>query len=365
MQNQERSRRIGIFGGSFNPIHAGHVGAALAAARKYALDKVLVVPAACSPFKTAAKDVMPAVLRWRLVLVACAGHSLLEPCDVELRRGGVSYAIDTVREIKAGNPGAKLFFIVGEDSVPSLRFWKDYAELSRLVEFVSFPRTRESATEVRRRLAADEPLGDLVAPAVGEWLQAKGVVFDYGGVLAYPPGRNWAVYARCAELGLCREAVKAGFEKHRFRWDGGFCSGREMYRDIFADHGLSPSEDDLDEIAHIDSLGWTRMCPESLDLLKALKSIGKKVGILTNMSQEFYDGYFVNCAGEFTAQADALVVSGFHKLFKPERPIYDLMASKLSLPPDELLFLDDREDNVAAARSYGWHAQAFSCEPFT
>ena len=365
MASKNVSRRIGIFGGSFNPIHAGHVGVALAAAREYALDKVLVVPAACSPFKTAAKDVLPDALRWRLVLVACAGHPVLAPCDVELRRGGVSYAIDTVREIKAMYPDARLFFVVGEDTVPSLPLWKDHAELARLVEFVSFPRTFEAATEIRRRLAADEPLGDLVAPEVGEWLRAKGIVFDYGGVLAYPPGRNWAVYAKCAELGLDRDAVKAGFEKHRFRWDGGFCSGREMYRDIFADNGLAPSDAALDELAHVDSLGWTRMCLESLALMKALKSVGKKIGVLTNMSQEFYDGYFVKCAGDFAAQADELVVSGFHRLFKPERPIYDLMASKLGLRPDELLFLDDREDNVAAARRYGWHAQVFSCKPVT
>jgi ferredoxin-thioredoxin reductase catalytic subunit len=73
--------------------------------------------------------------------------------DRELRRGGVSYAIDTVREIAAENPGAKLYFIVGEDSVEGLPQWKDYEELVRLVEFRSFPRTKESSTEIRRLFA--------------------------------------------------------------------------------------------------------------------------------------------------------------------------------------------------------------------
>ena len=361
MDEKQNIRRIGIFGGSFNPMHAGHVGVALAAAREHALDKVLVVPAACSPFKTDASDMLPAALRWRLVKVACAGYPELSPCDVELRRGGVSYAIDTVREIAASHPGAEIFFIVGEDAYSTIHQWRDYEGLSRLAKFVCFPRTRESSTEIRSRLAAGEPLGDLVSPAVEEWLSAAGVVFDYGGVLAYPPGPAWAVYAKCAALGLEKGRVKAGFEKHRWRWDGGFCSGRDMYRDIFLENGLTPSDEALDEIVHLDSVGWTRICPESLALVKALKAAGKKVGILTNMSQEFYDGYFVKCAGELEAEADALVVSGFHRLFKPEKPIYDLMASKLGLEPGRLLFLDDREENVAAARRFGWRSQLFSC----
>ena len=361
MADKQVVHRIGIFGGSFNPIHAGHIGVALAAAREHALDKVLVVPAACSPFKTDAADVMPAALRWRLVKVACAGHPELSPCDAELRRGGVSYAIDTVREIAASHPGAEVFFIVGEDAYASIHLWKDYDELSRLAKFVSFPRTRESSTEIRRRMAAGEPLDDLVSPAVEEWLSAAGVVFDYGGVLAYPPGSAWAVYGKCAALGLEKARVKAGFEKHRYRWDGGFCSGRDMYRDIFRDNGLTPPDAALDELVHLDSAGWTRICPESLALVKALKAAGRKVGVLTNMSEEFYDGYFVKCAGELAEAADALVVSGFHRLFKPEKPIYDLMASKLELDPARLLFLDDREENVAAARRFGWRAQLFSC----
>ena len=361
MPMQEKSRRIGIFGGSFNPIHSGHVGVALAAARKYELDKVIVVPAARSPFKTDADDVLPDALRWRLVKTACAPHPELEPCDMELRRGGVSYTIDTVRETMARNPGAEIYFIVGEDSVPGLPKWKNYEELSRLARFVSFPRTRESSTEIRRRLASGESVDGLVPPGVGDWLAADGVVFDYGGVLAYSPGPDWQVYAQCAKFGISREEVLDGFEKHRIQWDGGFCPGREMYRAIFADKGLSPSDAVLDGLVRADLEGWTRICPESEALVKALKSVGKKVGILTNMSREFHDGYFVKCAAGIAAMADAIVVSGFHQLFKPEKPIYDLMASKLGLPPEKLLFVDDREDNVAGARRHGWRAQRFSC----
>jgi len=158
--------RIGIFGGSFDPIHLGHVGVAERAAAEHSLEKVLVVPAKVSPFKTSVGVTMDDDLRWRMVVAACEGHPLLVPCDIELRRGGVSYAIDTVREIASANPGAELFFIVGDDTAPGVPLWKDADELRRLCRFVVFPRTSESSTEVRRRLAAGEPVDDLVCPAV-------------------------------------------------------------------------------------------------------------------------------------------------------------------------------------------------------
>ncbi|MBR1586748.1 MAG: nicotinate-nicotinamide nucleotide adenylyltransferase [Kiritimatiellae bacterium] len=167
------ARRIGIFGGSFSPIHLGHVGVAERASAEHGLSKVLVVPAHVSPFKTEGPAPLDDELRWRLVNLACEGHPLLEPCDIELRRGGVSYAIDTVREIKARNPDAELFFIVGEDSVAGLPHWRNYDELSRLCRFVSFPRTRESSTEIRRRMEAGEPLEGLVDPRVAAELAVR------------------------------------------------------------------------------------------------------------------------------------------------------------------------------------------------
>ena len=167
------SRRIGIFGGSFNPIHLGHMGVAEKAAAEYGLSKVLVVPAHVSPFKTMGPAPFDDELRWRLVQIACEGHPLLEPCDIELRRGGVSYTIDTVREVKARYPDAELFFIVGEDSVAGLPQWRNYAELTKLCRFVSFPRTWESSTEIRRRLEAGATMGGLVEPRVAAELAVR------------------------------------------------------------------------------------------------------------------------------------------------------------------------------------------------
>ena len=168
--------RIGLYGGSFNPVHAGHVGIARRAIAELALDRLLVIPAAVSPFKVGAGEragFSPEV-RLELVRLAFADVDKAEVDDRELRRGGVSYAIDTVRAVAAENPGAELFFIIGEDSRAGLPHWKEYDTLARLCRFVAYPRTRESSTEVRRRLAAGEPLGDLVPPAVAARLEGRG-----------------------------------------------------------------------------------------------------------------------------------------------------------------------------------------------
>ena len=101
-----------------------------------------------------------------MVVAACAPHSVLEPCDIELKRGGVSYSIDTVRAVKALHPEAQLFFIVGEDSVPGLPLWREWDELRRLATFIAYPRTPESSTDIRRRIAAGRDFAGLVPAAV-------------------------------------------------------------------------------------------------------------------------------------------------------------------------------------------------------
>ena len=168
------SVRIGILGGTFNPVHAGHIGLALRAARELRLDRVLVVPASISPFKTPDRAAPPEGRsfsdgeRWDLVCRACAPHApLLEPCRLELDRGGVSYAIDTVRALRNALPeDAKLFFIVGEDAADGLDKWKDIGRLRELCEFAVFPRTRESSTEIRRTLAAGGDVSGMMPPGV-------------------------------------------------------------------------------------------------------------------------------------------------------------------------------------------------------
>ena len=144
--------KVGIYGGSFNPVHLGHVGIARRAIADLALDKLIVIPANVSPFKVADGDVRQPEIWERVELVKAAFRDL-EKTVVDLReieRGGVSYAIDTVKEIAAENPGAELFFVIGEDSVEGLPRWKDIEELRKLCTFKSYPRTPESSTAIRK-----------------------------------------------------------------------------------------------------------------------------------------------------------------------------------------------------------------------
>lgn len=200
---------------------------------------------------------------------------------------------------------------------------------------------------------------------VEEWsaraASADGVVFDFGGVISVSPMEGWELYPFCAARGVDRTTVAAGWKRYRHLWDGGFISFDEMYRRIFADAGVEISGADLEELWEIDAVGWIRnLRPETLDLMRMLKAQGKKLGILSNMSPDFHDRLFVPRAAEYRALADVEVISGLEKLYKPERPIYDLTQRRMGLSPERLLFLDDTPVNVTAARSYGWQAEVYS-----
>ena len=146
--------RIGIYGGSFDPVHYGHVNVARTAVADLALDKLVVIPAAVSPFKT---DAGPGAGPWQRLEMVKAAFADIPNAVVDMReveRGGVSYAIDTVRSIVAeaapSDSGNEFFFIIGEDSLDRLDEWKDIDELRRLCTFKAYPRTKESSSEIRR-----------------------------------------------------------------------------------------------------------------------------------------------------------------------------------------------------------------------
>lgn len=165
--------KIGIYGGSFDPVHYGHLNVAKTAIARLSLDKLVVIPANVSPFKTDRRPELSSavppplstatspVYEWaehlEQVRAVFAGLDKCVVDDRELKRGGVSYAIDTVREIRAEysadssdfNSPLQLFFIIGQDSVEGLPRWKDYEVLKTLCTFVPVPRTKESSTEIR------------------------------------------------------------------------------------------------------------------------------------------------------------------------------------------------------------------------
>src|SRR5271169_4837320 len=106
--------KIGLFGGSFDPVHFGHLLVAQAAREELALDRVFFILTAQSPFKPEAQPA-PAAERLRLLRLALAGGTAAEVDDREIRRGGVSYTVDTVRQYRKDFPEAELFYLIGAD----------------------------------------------------------------------------------------------------------------------------------------------------------------------------------------------------------------------------------------------------------
>lgn len=138
--------KIGIYGGSFDPVHLGHLLVAQAAVEELGLDQIFFVPAAHSPFKP---DNQPApdAVRLQLLRLALAGKTNCTVDDQEIRRGGVSYTVDTLRDYARRFPGAELFYLIGADNAAKLGEWRQAAELARLAEFVAVPRPGGAAVE--------------------------------------------------------------------------------------------------------------------------------------------------------------------------------------------------------------------------
>ena len=188
-----------------------------------------------------------------------------------------------------------------------------------------------------------------------------GVVFDFGGVFSVSPlAGEWPVYAYCAKCGVDRAAVDRGWKNYRHLWDGGFIPFAELYRRTFADAGVTLDPAQVDDLWELDAVGWIRtLRDDTLALMRRLKASGKKLGVLSNMSPDFHERLFVPRCAAYRALLDAEVISGLELLYKPEEPIYRLMEGRMGLPPDRLLFLDDTEANVLAARAFGWHAEVY------
>ena len=139
--------KIGFLGGSFDPLHLGHLLIAQDALEGLRLDRVDFIPAAVSPLKTRELTASPAQRR-EMVRLAIEGDARFGVLDLELRRGGTSYTVDTVRELGRRFPGAALYWVLGTDQAQRLAEWKDIGELVRLVEFVHLARPGLAGAEV-------------------------------------------------------------------------------------------------------------------------------------------------------------------------------------------------------------------------
>lgn len=203
--------RIGVFGGSFDPVHNGHLTLAGCCQRQAALDEVWFTPTAVQPLKHHGPTASGAQRLAMLELAIEAEFS--EPgrprprtwriCRLEIDRGGVSYTIDTLREIHAERPEDELFFLLGADAVGDVPHWKEPSEIFRLAtplavhragqpppdlaqlarfchsnrqpRRIDMPSVEVSSTEIRRRAAAGEPVHDLAPAAVAQYIASNRV----------------------------------------------------------------------------------------------------------------------------------------------------------------------------------------------
>ena len=179
-------RRIGLFGGTFDPIHLGHIQMAEAVRQALDLDEMLMM-VANDPWQKRGRVITPAEDRYAMVEAACREWTGLLASRMELDRGGATYTVDTVRQLRAAEPEARIYLVVGADVVADLPTWHQEAELRALVELAVVDRpgtpTAEvpdgwrsvrvevdpidlSSTELRRRLDAGESLTGVLPDGV-------------------------------------------------------------------------------------------------------------------------------------------------------------------------------------------------------
>jgi nicotinate-nucleotide adenylyltransferase len=198
----ERQRRIGIMGGTFDPIHHGHLVAASEVADRFALDEVVFVPTG-RPWQKADVEVSPAEDRYLMTVIATASNPRFTVSRVDVDRTGPTYTIDTLRDLKeAYGPGSEFYFITGADALERILSWKDAGEMFKLAHFVgvtrpgfelsdahlpadtvsliAVPAMAISSTACRARVAAGKPVWYLVPDGVVQYIAKRGLYRSSG-----------------------------------------------------------------------------------------------------------------------------------------------------------------------------------------
>jgi len=196
--------RIGVLGGTFDPIHFGHLAVAKAAIECANLDRVLFVPSAQPPHRTAA--VAPAEDRFAMTNLAVQGEPRFEVSDVEVRRGGRSYTVDTLNELHRAFPNDELFLILGWDAARLFRTWREPERVSELASLVTVdrpgmapptpselavlrldparvvnchvPTPDVSGSALRRAIASGQPVTGQLPPAVERYIAERHLYLD-------------------------------------------------------------------------------------------------------------------------------------------------------------------------------------------
>jgi nicotinate-nucleotide adenylyltransferase len=193
-------RRIGIMGGTFDPIHHGHLVAASEVAERFALDEVVFVPTG-QPWQKGDEEVSAAEDRYLMTVIATASNPRFSVSRVDIDRDGPTYTVDTLRDMRAFfGPKAQLFFITGADALEKILSWKDTAQMFELAHFVGVtrpgfrltdahlpadtvslvqvPAMAISSTDCRARVAAGKPVWYLVPDGVVQYIAKRRLYRD-------------------------------------------------------------------------------------------------------------------------------------------------------------------------------------------
>jgi nicotinate-nucleotide adenylyltransferase len=188
-------RRIGVMGGTFDPVHHGHLSAANEVRHRYALDEVVFVPTG-QPWQKAHRDVSPAEDRYLMTVIATASNPRFSVSRLEVDRTGPTYTVETLRELRALHADAELFFITGSDALTQILGWRDAEELFGLAHFVGVdrpgyanadvaafpegsvtllevPALAISSSDLRERVAAGLPVHYLVPDGVVQYIRKR------------------------------------------------------------------------------------------------------------------------------------------------------------------------------------------------
>jgi len=196
--------RVGIFGGTFNPIHIAHLIVASEVRWKARLDKVIFIPCSLPPHKEAV-DLAGGEERMEMIRLAISGNPYFELSPIEVMRGGKSYTIDTLREIRSKmKPDDELFFLLGYDMLVELQTWKEVDSILSIcrllavkrpgyiidssywippgkewwlerIDFFDIPEIGISSSEIRRRVRMGMPISYMVPKAVEDYIMEKGL----------------------------------------------------------------------------------------------------------------------------------------------------------------------------------------------
>ena len=180
--------RVGIFGGTFNPIHLGHLALAETARETCSLDRVLFIPTNLPPHK-ATRGLLPGLTRFKLIQLAIRDHGAFAASDIELQRPGASYTIETVRTLRKQLPDATLFLLIGEDMLAAP--WLAWGTLKRLctvvvahragrratraqagLKWLQMPRLDIASSDIRARLKSGRSIRYLVPAAVERYIRS-------------------------------------------------------------------------------------------------------------------------------------------------------------------------------------------------